>query len=245
MPAGLRPVSHSTPLLSARHASQFELSSLIVVLKIPSQPKQDSTPLHKPKRKARVIRNPSVPIDKICRLLDKTPAELRNSIYELVLLDHCSIEEEEGKRITKKTFHLPALLRTCKQILAEAGPIYYGPENSFTFHSRDFNGLALKHFCNASRGLWITHPPRVQVELGRGMQAWGKLVGWLKWYFQGEVPGYECKVECEGHACCAGHAAFQIVDRMPKGLDWEQVVLPVLEIHRKTTEKSRRLHWRG
>lgn len=67
-----------------------------------------------------------------CHLL-KLPGELRNRIYELVIV-------EKGRlKITAKGPGQPALLRTCRQIRREAGTIYYG-SNDFSLRIEAYNG---------------------------------------------------------------------------------------------------------
>lgn len=190
------------------------------------------------KRKARALTNPSIPIDDACRFLDLA-AELHITIYEYVLLD------KEPIVITKKTFRKPALLRTCKQIQNEASQVYYGPRNKFTFTSKYFDALALKHFCDASHGLWRANSPRIEMYLGWAGQNWSRLVRWLKWCYKREVPIYECKKDCTGRACCDAKAAFQVVELLPSTLDWDTVVFPVLEVHKRTTEHGRGSKWKA
>lgn len=71
---------------------------------------------------------------------------------------------------------------------------------------------------------------------------WGRVLEWLERYWANEVPRFVCAVSCGGHACCAASAAFDIVDALDE-LDWERIV-PVLEIHKKATERRKRLKWR-
>lgn len=53
----------------------------------------------------------------------KLPAELRNRIYEMVLLDATTTHVTTAK--AKPDWHSPGLLRTCHQIRSEASSIYY------------------------------------------------------------------------------------------------------------------------
>ena len=189
------------------------------------------------KRKIQALTNPNIPIDNECRLLDLA-AELRNTIFEYVLLDKNKIV------ITKKTFRKPALLRTCKQIQNEAGPIYYGPENKFGFVVKNYDALTLKHFCIASQGLWRGSPPKFSMRMGWSCLNWSKLLNWLEAYHKGEMPFYQCKVGCTGLTCCDGDAAAKIVETLPTTLDWDTVILPVLEVHKRTVERGRGAIWK-
>jgi hypothetical protein len=58
-----------------------------------------------------------------CYFLDKLSPELRNRIYEYVLIERNSEEERSAIDITKET--QPGLLRTCRQCREEGSGMYY------------------------------------------------------------------------------------------------------------------------
>ena len=71
--------------------------------------------------------HPTITSQPDCQLLNKLPAEIRNDIYRYVLL--------EEDRIRLHRINAPALLTTCRQLLKEAGSIYFG-ENRFHIYIR-------------------------------------------------------------------------------------------------------------
>lgn len=74
------------------------------------------------------------PPDQTSPLLD-LPGELRNRIYRAALLeDHIDVENA--------CFAEPGLLRTCKMIRHETGPIFYA-ENMFEIEVRDYDSAAI------------------------------------------------------------------------------------------------------
>ena len=74
------------------------------------------------------------------------PAELRNRIYEFVLLQ----EDDEAIEIGSTGVPEPSLLLTCKQIRKEGLPIYY-EENTFDIFSRDFDSSVMLKWAERSR----------------------------------------------------------------------------------------------
>lgn len=90
------------------------------------------------------VRKTEIGGSKQCRLLEKLPSELRNSIYDLVVVktEPVLIRATKSARrkrlrffaISKKSYNapLPALSRTCRQIYSETLPIFFA-SNSFMF----------------------------------------------------------------------------------------------------------------
>ncbi len=79
-----------------------------------------------------------------CQLL-QLPSEIRNRIFELVLLPNTLIE-------VKKTYRTPPLLNTCRQLRSEAGSLYYG---SATFLVRAERGSSHKFVHRSPSGLCV------------------------------------------------------------------------------------------
>lgn len=93
------------------------------------------------------------------------PPELRNRIYELVIINakpiRVSSTHHHGRT---KTWKPPGLLRTCRQIAAEATAAYYS-RNTFT--SQDTSDLG----CEDSLFLWFLSLP----EAKQAMVRWTRL----------------------------------------------------------------------
>ena len=68
--------------------------------------------------------------------LARLPPELRNTIYEMVVLEEDPIDIEADQ--TTLAFPIPGLLRTCSQLCAEASSIFYG-RNIFVVSNPEFS----------------------------------------------------------------------------------------------------------
>lgn len=96
---------------------------------------------NKPKRSRRPRQRKS------CHLLN-LPGELRNHIYEMVVVEPDRVE------ITSEGPGEPPLLRTCRQIRREAGSLYYR-SNIFAFCLEAYNGADFVPFIRqADKFIW-------------------------------------------------------------------------------------------
>jgi hypothetical protein len=81
-----------------------------------------------------------------CLFLYKLSPELRNNIYELVLVTSGKATQADGKQTTTSveiiTETQPALLRTCRQIRSEGLAMYYH-HNIFKFTTTTADATAL------------------------------------------------------------------------------------------------------
>lgn len=106
------------------------------------------------------------------------PAELRNRVYEYVLVD----PDSEPLLVTRRGHTLPGILRTCRQPREEGTKIYFDL-NSFqlTFTSLSFEPQPKQWIYSAySAG-------RVEVIL-EGMPTGDNLIAWLSAYHNGTNP---------------------------------------------------------
>ncbi|KAK3632266.1 hypothetical protein LTR56_004266 [Elasticomyces elasticus] len=114
---------------------------------------------------------------KSCHLF-KLPGELRNRVYEAVLVSRGSVA------IRPKGPGEPALLRVCKGIRAEARSIYYGA-NNFRLVMADFNGAAFTPFSRQYRDHEY-YQRRTLANTGKvtfsmlGVPNWANLMRWLE-----------------------------------------------------------------
>ncbi|KAK5743813.1 hypothetical protein LTR17_002435 [Elasticomyces elasticus] len=93
-------------------------------------------------------------------LLLALPPELRNRIWE-----HTLVSREPHVKIDKETWRQPPLLRTCKQIRQEAGPMYYGL-NKFHMIQIDLDFEATVRFCQAARAIVKCGVPKMSYFAG-------------------------------------------------------------------------------
>ncbi|KAK5127544.1 hypothetical protein LTR85_006884 [Meristemomyces frigidus] len=112
----------------------------------------------------------------------KLPPELRNRIYEMVLV------EEDFIHVTRQPSFEPPLLKTCHQIRDDALQIYF-EMNAFVFYAPAFDSTAIMR--------WTAKVRR----MGEGMRAiaahwqsvfddmpdWSNLMLWLRRYHAGEA----------------------------------------------------------
>ena len=98
-------------------------------------------------------------------------AEIRNTVYELVLQANETITVDEK-------LELPPLLATCRQILGEAASIWYR-DNKFRAHVEDCNAIVLNewslHCCTVGQRDYFD----VSIS-SSGPVAWENLVVWCK-----------------------------------------------------------------
>ncbi|KAK5738924.1 hypothetical protein LTR17_005650 [Elasticomyces elasticus] len=121
---------------------------------------------------------------KSCHLF-KIPGELRNRIYEYVLVSRYAIP------ISAEGPGEPSLLRVCKGIRAEARSIYYGT-NDFRLVMRNFDGAAFTPFARQFRSYECQHYGRL-AKTGAvkfqmlGAPSWANLMRWSKDIYCGQA----------------------------------------------------------
>lgn len=141
------------------------------------------------------------------------PAEIRNSIYRLALV-------EDIIRITPQNLagaSQPPLLQVNRQIRSEATSIYY-QENQIIWYLQDYNAKNLLKW-EASSEVRSETEIRVNFE---GKPIWTNVLEWLKAAYEGEVNGVELRND--GHGDSATHVVarmFAILD--DESLEWEEV----------------------
>ncbi|USW57930.1 hypothetical protein Slin15195_G112490 [Septoria linicola] len=142
-------------------------------------------------------------LSKICHFLDELPKELRLQIYDEVLVelydwwrlalwkDGHEVDTTQVPIRIHRYWRQPALLLTCKQIRAEALPLYL-ERNTFIVdcHYHDPTAL-LKFYQNAKKHTKKYKELNIMIEMDRGTitdQDWQNVWWWLRMYFEGVVP---------------------------------------------------------
>ena len=106
------------------------------------------------------------------------PAELRNEIYRLVLV------EDKRLNIKKDLPTQPGLLRACRQTRQEGLDIYL-QDNYFVFYINHFDASTYLQWCRASRKHIGCHHGFVVANSAN----WDNLLDWLEAYYHGECKG--------------------------------------------------------
>ncbi|KAK0894722.1 hypothetical protein LTS16_025643 [Friedmanniomyces endolithicus] len=181
--------------------------------------------------------SPAPAILQTSRLLT-LPAEIRNSIYDLILV------REGRKRVLAPALpYEPAFLRTCRQIRGEAQGIF--------LHQNEFYITVYNLHYTIPRTHWLhsVAPQNRSVVLARSTQKmqWEHLRDWLKAYHAGEaarLPVPERYLSPDMHQVAA--RAFQVVERLGGGVKWEVVgeaLVDLLEHYRGVGRGFRRGLW--
>ncbi|KAF7196146.1 hypothetical protein HII31_02547 [Pseudocercospora fuligena] len=127
-----------------------------------------------------------------CHLLG-LPAELRNYIYRLVMLEQDYID------ITPRSYARPALLDTCRQTRSEGLKIYYY-ENKFEIKINDFDSDMHLRFRSHTKEMGLSSN---KMSFGSDVQVaspnWRKLMTWLQRYHAKEIRTYAAKPTTEVH----------------------------------------------
>lgn len=89
--------------------------------------------------------------DQLCASLLGIPAELRNIIYTLVLVDGDPVVWD-----TKANCNIPALLCTCRQIRKEASGIYY-TANLFHVNATDLDFTLCFRLCSQANAITMSN----------------------------------------------------------------------------------------
>ncbi|KAK1063095.1 hypothetical protein LTR12_017342 [Friedmanniomyces endolithicus] len=180
--------------------------------------------------------SPAPAILQTSRLLT-LPAEIRNSIYDLILV------REGRKRVLAPALpYDPALLRTCRQIRQEAQGIFLH-QNTFYITVYNFHyTIPRTHWFH----LVAPHNRSVVLALETKKMQWEHLRDWLKAYHAGEatrLPVPERYLAPDSYQVAA--RAFATVDRLG-GVKWEVVgeaLVDLLEHYRTVGRGFRRGLW--
>lgn len=178
-----------------------------------------------------------------CRLLGLS-AELRNKIYRDVLLEKNWIQVDtrgwpapvRAVRTDTNVFAQPGLLRTCRQIRAEASSIYY-LMNTFGFDVLDCDAEKVIAFCKQSGVHWKTM--RLDTMIGTYCVSspdevvWSNLWTWLEAYHKGEAPHDKCNCDEvsnseaveEKQGCCVLTKMFDFIDELDgrRSMQWQSI----------------------
>lgn len=93
--------------------------------------------------------------------IDKIPTEIRNSIYELVLVEQIPGRHEmmcpHDLGSISVGFHtsVPALLQVSRQVRAETSPIYYGSNSFYVEYGFDDYRGPVEHACEIKLLAWL------------------------------------------------------------------------------------------
>lgn len=127
---------------------------------------------------------PPDPPDQTSPLLG-LPGELRNRIYRAALL-------EDHIDVTNASFTEPGLLRTCKLIRHEAGPIFY-TENTFEIEVRDYDSAAIVKWTKKEKNVakeFKVEEMSARVSKGPQTPHWQNLVTAADRLAKGEIKMY-------------------------------------------------------
>ena len=120
-----------------------------------------------------------------CKFIE-LPAELRNRIYRLALLEPDAIKINDSS-----TPQEPSLLSACRQIRQEAISIYYG-ENHFELQVADLDPTTAQKWLSGST-LRLKSKHRYKIDNSNN---WKNLLRWIKGVLDGEItsiPGRNSK----------------------------------------------------
>jgi len=118
------------------------------------------------------------------------PAELRNVIYRLTLLDEC-----KTVRVNRRTCQEAALLQTCKQTRHEGLPIFYA-ENTFIVNIDAFDSGVLIAITKVFDNMRLHYDinPRFRLFLD-WVPHWANLMLWLERYHAGRTMPNTCRID--------------------------------------------------
>ncbi|KAK3617716.1 hypothetical protein LTR56_025093 [Elasticomyces elasticus] len=172
---------------------------------------------------------PDLPCQTSSRLLD-LPPELRNAIYEYVLV----LEQPIIITKTSKWTQL-GLLRVCKQIRHEAASLYYNA-NKFRIDCSDLDFTLYLGFENHTRQWDEELDNAVLFNLGGGQANWSSLMVLLKAVHEGQTAGlvYPDNV---GGLCAAAVGASRMVLSLRRA-PWADVET-ALEFYKRAVVDSR------
>ncbi|KAK4890307.1 hypothetical protein LTR27_010950 [Elasticomyces elasticus] len=156
------------------------------------------------------------------------PAELRNKIWEEAL-----ISKKGPITINKRTWEQPLLLRSCKQIRKEAGPMYY-TLNTFAIAHTNLEFKPHARFCQNSAKFGVELPKMTYFEGPIGEARWESLMLGVKAVHGGVIPYEYYHATIGVPAAAAG--ALQIAGCL-KGVDWFRVKT-ALSMYKFTVERN-------
>ncbi|KAK3655902.1 hypothetical protein LTR22_010060 [Elasticomyces elasticus] len=169
-----------------------------------------------------------IPRQKSALLLD-LPPELRNAIYEYVLV------LEQPITITKTSkWTQPGLLRVCKQIRHETASIYYNT-NKFRIDCADMDFTLYLGFENHINPWYKNFDNVVLFDMGYGQAKWSSLLVLLEAVHEGQTGGLVYRDNVGGLSAAAVGASRMVFDlrRAP----WADVET-ALEFYKKAVVDS-------
>lgn len=188
-------------------------------------PDQSATDSHTQSGPAQDHPDPQLPAESAeCHLLE-LPAELRNDIYRLALVQDSDID------VNHTRFAKPALLSTCKQIRHEACKIFYA-ENDSRIHVPDYDCSALCKWNDLQLELNADDQAEAVVKnLGRlhiTGASWPNLMTWLQRTHAGQLllgPAPPAILVAVGVLSQVMHLIgfMGIVTRRSRDLPWSEV----------------------
>lgn len=164
----------------------------------------------------------------------RLPAELRNIIYRLVLVQ----PNEHGFQIagTETLPDQPALLQTCRQIRNDAREMYF-QQNEFIFNIVDFDAGPFIKWCRVSDA----HRTACAWMSINGAPNWSNLKAWVEHYYFGRVFGFTGEVDWPSLSLTTS-AAFRVFEvattemaRLPGQIslqDWSELEITLEHLHK-------------
>ena len=167
--------------------------------------------------------------DSTCRLL-KLPAELRNCIYRLALV-------QEGDIVYNKDgYARPAVLNTCKKIRSEALKIFYY-ENTFISTISNYDVTAVEKFYQLEVTIGLTSA-KVQTftQVSGYPTSWARLLRWLRVFHAAKRFAQSTRIANLGTSIAVDMAPYIVAGmfdtaRMLRGQPWA-IVEDILTVQR-------------
>ncbi|KAK4955216.1 hypothetical protein LTR10_007411 [Elasticomyces elasticus] len=145
------------------------------------------------------------------------PPELRNRIWEEALV---SKKGSTSIAINKHTWAQPLLLRTCKQIRKEAGPMYYSL-NTFAIVHTDLDFRVHIRFCKSAAKFAVALPRMTYFEGAVGLPRWDSLMIGAKAVHEGVIP-FDYYYTGKTGVPAAADGVLQLVAAL-KDVKWDKV----------------------
>lgn len=140
------------------------------------------------------------------------PAELRNSIYELALIEPHYIQIDSNLKE-------PGVLHVNRQIHKEARSVWY-TSNTFEVAIRQCDDSLLRKFTMHCNTLPVMATVRIQLF---NSNSWSNLIRWCRNVWNGESAGMSPKIYGASNTMAVVYAAHKIVDDyMRKSRSWDE-----------------------
>ncbi|EME82994.1 uncharacterized protein MYCFIDRAFT_80567 [Pseudocercospora fijiensis CIRAD86] len=143
------------------------------------------------------------------------PPELRNQIYELIL-----ISPPESKPTITPTYLPPALISVCHQIRTESLKLWLS-SNTFSITILNCEVELAKRFQNTFMSTsGLKEGPKMSFRM-KGSPNWGNLMHWCEAVYMGETTWFQCKENAKGLSVVVTAATRMAGTPGRKG--WERV----------------------